>query len=55
MNVIQEIKRINELEMKANISGGASWHDDYKDTAWVFVGGLPLELTEGDVLCVMSQ
>ena len=30
-------------------------HDDFKDSAYVYVGGLPYELTEGDVLCVFSQ
>ena len=55
MNVIQELKRINEKELQNGITGDASWHADYKDTAWVFVGGLPFKLTEGDVLCVFSQ
>ncbi|CAM9466497.1 unnamed protein product [Chrysoparadoxa australica] len=55
MNVVQEIRRINERELKEGLSGTASWHHKYKDSAWVFVGGLPFELTEGDVLCVMSQ
>jgi hypothetical protein len=26
-----------------------------QDSAWVFIGGLPYELTEGDVICVFSQ
>jgi len=30
-------------------------HDDFKDSAYIFVGGLPYELTEGDVICVFSQ
>ena len=28
---------------------------EYRDTAWVFAGNLPNNLTEGDVLAVMSQ
>uniref|UniRef100_A0A8C5TX54 RNA binding motif protein X-linked 2 n=1 Tax=Malurus cyaneus samueli TaxID=2593467 RepID=A0A8C5TX54_9PASS len=32
-----------------------SWHAEYKDSAWIFVGGLHYELTEGDVICVFSQ
>lgn len=55
MNVIQEIKRINERELKQGVSGKASWHHEYKDSAWVFAGGFPYDLTEGDVICVMSQ
>lgn len=55
MNVVQEIKRINEQELQQGVSGKASWHHEYKDSAWVFAGGFPLDLTEGDILCVMSQ
>lgn len=55
MNVIQEIKRINERELEQGVSGKASWHYEYKDSAWVFAGGFPYDLTEGDILCVMSQ
>lgn len=35
--------------------GGSSWHDQYKDSAYIFIGGLPSELTEGDVLTIFSQ
>lgn len=55
MNVIQEIKRINERELEQGVSGKASWHHEYKDSAWVFAGGFSYDLTEGDILCVMSQ
>ena len=57
MNVIQEIQRINERELAAGIFGGSgkSWHDEYKNSAWVHVGGVPYELSEGDIICVMSQ
>ncbi|KAJ9101211.1 hypothetical protein QFC21_003430 [Naganishia friedmannii] len=56
MNVIREINRINQREIELGGDGTtASWHDDYKDSAYVFVGGLPFELTEGDVITVMSQ
>lgn len=55
MNVIKEIQRINEVELKRGTPENQSWHADYKDSAWVFVGGLPYNLTEGDVICVFSQ
>ena len=80
MNVVKEIQRINEAELKRGIpenqsvcraslrrrhhnylyetppvSAALQWHADYKDSAWVFVGGLPYNLTEGDVICVFSQ
>ncbi|CAM9373620.1 unnamed protein product, partial [Discosporangium mesarthrocarpum] len=55
MNVVQEIRRINERELETGVTGKASWHYEFRDSAWVFVGGLAYDLTEGDVLCVMSQ
>lgn len=33
------------------VAGLANW----VDSAYVFVGGLPFELTEGDVITVFSQ
>src|SRR5579859_388175 len=30
-------------------------HDDFKDSAYIYVGGIPYELTEGDIICVFSQ
>lgn len=32
-----------------------SRHDDFKDSAYIYVGGIPYELTEGDIICVFSQ
>ncbi|KAM9781823.1 RNA-binding motif protein, X-linked 2 [Syngnathus typhle] len=58
MNPLTKIKLINELnEREANlgINEKASWHSEYKDSAWVFIGGFPYELSEGDVICVFSQ
>ena len=36
-------------------TSGASWHDEYKDSAYVYVGGLHFDLTEGDVITIFSQ
>jgi RNA recognition motif. (a.k.a. RRM, RBD, or RNP domain) len=49
-----------------SISQGTNWHliqlyacfvflTLNRSSAWVFVGGMSYELTEGDLLCVMSQ
>ncbi|PVG00488.1 hypothetical protein CPB86DRAFT_782560 [Serendipita vermifera] len=54
MNVVREINRINEKELDL-APGSGSWHDQYKDSAYIFVGGLNFELTEGDVVTVFSQ
>lgn len=55
MNVVREIERINRAEIAKGGGGAGSWHDQYKDSAYVFVGGLPSELTEGDVITIFSQ
>ncbi|KAG9478085.1 hypothetical protein GDO78_013209, partial [Eleutherodactylus coqui] len=55
---LTKVKLINELnarEAKLGVKDSVSWHQDYKDSAWIFLGGLPYELTEGDVICVFSQ
>ena len=54
MNVVKEISKINALELAAGVttSGGASWHDDYKDSAYVFVGNVDYKLTEGKGACM---
>lgn len=38
-----------------NSSPNASWHVDYRDTAFIYFGGLPFELSEGDVITIFSQ
>ncbi|XP_062916789.1 RNA-binding motif protein, X-linked 2 [Mobula hypostoma] len=58
MNALTKVKLINELndrEAQLGIQDKVSWHSEYKDSAWVFLGGLPYELTEGDIICVFSQ
>jgi RNA-binding motif X-linked protein 2 len=36
-------------------SPSASWHTDYRDTAYIYIGGLPFELSEGDIVTIFSQ
>jgi RNA recognition motif-containing protein len=56
MNTIREIEKINLQELERGIAGtSASWHGQYEKSAWVYVGNLGNDLTEGDVLSVMSQ
>ncbi|CAC5360653.1 RBMX2 [Mytilus coruscus] len=52
---VKNLQKINEKELELGLVGKKSWHDKYKDSAWIFVGGLPYDLTEGDVICVFSQ
>jgi RNA-binding motif protein, X-linked 2 len=57
MNTVREIQQINEQELQRGIAGTpASWHAKYSQAAWVYVGNLEqTSLTEGDVICVLSQ
>ncbi|XP_029434670.1 RNA-binding motif protein, X-linked 2 [Rhinatrema bivittatum] len=58
MNPLTKVKLINELnkrEAELGIQDKVSWHAEYRDSAWIFLGGLPYELTEGDIICVFSQ
>jgi len=56
MNVVAEIQRINDLELEKGLTHtSASWHTKYRDSAWVYAGNLPHDLSEGDVLCILSQ
>ncbi|XP_077003165.1 RNA-binding motif protein, X-linked 2 [Tamandua tetradactyla] len=58
MNALTKVKLINELnerEVQLGVADNVSWHSEYKDSAWIFLGGLPYELTEGDIICVFSQ
>uniref|UniRef100_A0A8C6F3G4 RNA-binding motif protein, X-linked 2 n=1 Tax=Monodon monoceros TaxID=40151 RepID=A0A8C6F3G4_MONMO len=58
MNPLTKVKLINELnehEVQLGVAEKVSWHSECKDSAWIFLGGLPYELTEGDIICVFSQ
>lgn len=56
MNTIKEIQNINEQELERGLAGTAgSWHAQYAKSAWVYVGNLDHSLTEGDIICVLSQ
>ncbi|UYV81874.1 RBMX2 [Cordylochernes scorpioides] len=57
---VRNTKKLTERELALGIveDGSASktsWHNDYKDSAWVYIGGLDYGLTEGDVIAVLSQ
>lgn len=55
MQAIRQTQQLNKRELENAIPPSASWHADYRDTAWIYVGGLPFDLTEGDVLIIFSQ
>lgn len=55
LTLVKRIQSINAKEADLGISDEASWHAKYKDSAYVFVGGIPYDLTEGDLLAVFAQ
>ena len=50
---VKNIAKLGERELQGNLK--TSWHDEYKGSAWIFIGGLPYDLTEGDVITIFSQ
>mmetsp|Transcript_13730 Transcript_13730/g.17917 ORF Transcript_13730/g.17917 Transcript_13730/m.17917 type:complete len:311 (-) Transcript_13730:522-1454(-) len=56
MNTIREVQHINDEELARGIAGTrASWHSQYAKSAWIYLGNLDHGLSEGDVICVLSQ
>jgi RNA-binding motif X-linked protein 2 len=58
MNYLTQIKNTQAAtmrEIESGMSESASWHARFKHSAYVFAGGLPFNMTEGDVLAVFSQ
>lgn len=47
--------QLNEREQAKGITDKGSWHEQYKDSPYIFVGGLARDLTEGDIRTVFSQ
>lgn len=50
---VKNIAKLGENDLRGNHK--TSWHDEYKDSAWIFIGGFPYDLTEGDLITVFSQ
>jgi RNA-binding motif X-linked protein 2 len=48
-------RKATKREIELGLSESASWHAEFKHSAYVFIGGLDFALTEGDVLAVFSQ
>eukprot|EP00210_Caulerpa_lentillifera_P000256 g249.t1 len=52
---IRNTQKATQRERDLGFSDGASWHERFKHSAYIFVGGLDYELTEGDLLAVFAQ
>ncbi|PCH02310.1 Nucleotide-binding, alpha-beta plait [Penicillium occitanis (nom. inval.)] len=55
MNSIRQIQALNKRELENAVTPEASWHADYRDTAYIYIGGLPFDLSEGDIVTIFSQ
>ncbi|KAF3011151.1 hypothetical protein E8E13_011482 [Curvularia kusanoi] len=55
MNSVRAIQQLNKRELEAGITPEGSWHTDYRDTAFIYIGGLAFELSEGDIITIFSQ
>jgi len=55
MQSIKQVQRLNERELENAVPSSASWHTDYRDTAYIYIGGLPFDLSEGDIITIFSQ
>ena len=55
MNAIQQTLKLNRLELEKGLTDTASWHNQYAHSAHIYVGGLPKECSEGDVIAICSQ
>ena len=49
-------QELSERELEWGLANSKqSWHSLHKNSAYVYVGGLPYDLSEGDIICVFSQ
>ncbi|CAI5757621.1 unnamed protein product [Candida verbasci] len=55
MNSIRRINDINQKELKSKTDYKASWHYEYRDTNYIYIGNLPFNLKELDILKIFSQ
>lgn len=52
----KRIQKINDTELSNGIlTPELSWHNEYKDQAYIYIGGLDKSLSEPDILTVFSQ
>uniref|UniRef100_A0A2P2I8J3 RNA-binding motif protein, X-linked 2-like n=1 Tax=Hirondellea gigas TaxID=1518452 RepID=A0A2P2I8J3_9CRUS len=52
---VRNIQNLNKRELELGVPFAQSWHQQYRDSAWVFIGGLDYDLSEGDIICMFSQ
>ena len=55
MHTTKTIKNFTEAELNKGINITGSWHEDYRESAYIFIGNLNYEMNEGDITIVFSQ
>ncbi|KAL7116154.1 hypothetical protein ACP275_04G225000 [Erythranthe tilingii] len=55
LTLVKRIQNINKQESSLGISEDASWHANYKDSAYIYVGRIPSDFTEGDLAAIFAQ
>lgn len=53
--VLNKISKLNEQELEAYIPFEASWHQEYKDTSYIYFGGFPRCTDFKFILTIFSQ
>lgn len=43
---MKNVIKLSEQELRSG--NKTSWHDQYRNSAWIFIGGLPYDLSEGN-------
>jgi RNA-binding motif protein, X-linked 2 len=51
----KNLQKIIRAEAERGTTDSASWHSQFKHSAYIFAGGLAYDLTEGDILAVFAQ
>lgn len=54
MNKIKHIERITAKELDQLTPLNASWHHEYRSSAYLFLGGLNYRINEGDLVIIFS-
>lgn len=50
---MKNVIKLSEQELRTN--NKTSWHDQYRNSAWIFVGGLPYDLSEGKFSLIVAE
>jgi len=47
--------RYSNAEIRGPIKDNASWHNEFSNSPFIYVGGLPYDVDESDIATVFSQ